>query len=165
MRRLFAHLLAIGVGMVLMVVGLGLCVSGGIVSFGTLVGLFGLVMYLYGLGAVNRDLAGSHTGIASRATSHLSSSQRGEGPGAALKGRRPAVYYAIAFAAARWIDVERPPGQALGRLFLRAGTTIRAQIKPYVVEGPEGPMEVADLFFEDGGAIRAMPYACFSFAE
>jgi hypothetical protein len=33
------------------------------------------------------------------------------------------------------------------------------------VETPEGPVEVADLFFEYGTATRRVPFAYFAFVE
>jgi hypothetical protein len=41
---------------------------------------------------------------------------------------------------------------------------VRAQLKPYVADTADGPVEVADLFFEDGTATRQVPFACFRFA-
>jgi hypothetical protein len=37
-----------------------------------------------------------------------------------------------------------------------------AQLKPYVIETNQGPVEVADLFFDDGTATRTVPYAMFA---
>ena len=34
-----------------------------------------------------------------------------------------------------------------------------------MVETSTGPVEVADLFFEDGTATRGVPFACFCFLE
>ncbi len=48
---------------------------------------------------------------------------------------------------------------------MKKGTRVRAQVKPYVVEADDGPVEVADLFFEDGTATRAVPFALFSFVR
>jgi hypothetical protein len=75
------------------------------------------------------------------------------------------MIHTIVFAIDRLIDLERAPGQALERVQLRAGTPVRVEIRPYVIEGPGGPMEVADLVFEDGTATRQVPFASFSFAE
>ena len=40
-----------------------------------------------------------------------------------------------------------------------------AQIRPYVVETKQGPVEVADLFLEDGSVARAVRMATFSFID
>jgi hypothetical protein len=39
------------------------------------------------------------------------------------------------------------------------------QIKPYVVETEDGPVEVADLFFEDGTTTQRVPFSLFSFID
>jgi hypothetical protein len=82
-----------------------------------------------------------------------------------VKHRRPPKYHAIEFAADRWVNAQRPLRQPLTPIRLRAGTPIRARIKPYVLEGGEGPIEVADLYFEDGAAARGVPFACFCFSD
>jgi hypothetical protein len=53
----------------------------------------------------------------------------------------------------------------LERVQIRNGDRLPAQIKPYVVETAEGPIEVADLFFEDGTATRQVPFAYFAFVD
>jgi hypothetical protein len=73
------------------------------------------------------------------------------------------LYHTIEFAVEFLADLEISPRHRLERLLLRQGTRLQAQIKPYVVEGEDGPVEVADLFFEDGTATRTVPFACFSF--
>jgi len=75
------------------------------------------------------------------------------------------MYHTIIFAAARLVDLEVSPKQPLERVLLQAKTRVRVQIKPYVVESDNGPVEVADLFFEDGTATRLVPFACFSFVD
>jgi hypothetical protein len=73
------------------------------------------------------------------------------------------MYHSIKFTAECTVDVEISPKQPLERLRIQRGTRLRAQIKPYVVDTDGGPIEVADLFFEDGTATRMVPFACFSF--
>ena len=63
------------------------------------------------------------------------------------------------------IDLEIAPGNWLERMLIRQGTRLAAQVKPYVVDTAEGPVEVADLFFEDGTASRRVPFAFFSFTD
>jgi hypothetical protein len=48
-------------------------------------------------------------------------------------------------------------------LRISRGSRLRAQVKPYVVDTEGGPVEVADLFFEDGTATRGVPFALFCF--
>jgi hypothetical protein len=73
------------------------------------------------------------------------------------------MYHTIEFAVDFLADLEISPKLRLERLLLRKGTRLQAQIRPSVVEGEDGPVEVADLFFEDGTATRTVPFACFSF--
>jgi hypothetical protein len=42
---------------------------------------------------------------------------------------------------------------------------LSAQIKPYVLESTRGPVEVADLFLEDGSVARAVRFATFKFLD
>jgi hypothetical protein len=46
---------------------------------------------------------------------------------------------------------------------IEKGARRRPQIKPYVMEAVKGPVEVADLFFEDGTTIRQVPFEFFRF--
>jgi hypothetical protein len=73
------------------------------------------------------------------------------------------VYHTIEFAVDRVMDLEFSPQHRLEQLLVRRGTRVQAQLKPYVVETDDGPVEVADLFFVDGTATRLVPFACFSF--
>jgi hypothetical protein len=63
------------------------------------------------------------------------------------------------------VDLEISPLQRLERLCLHEGTRVRAQIRPYVVETEDGPVEVADLYFEDGTVTRRVPFSRFRFVE
>ena len=75
------------------------------------------------------------------------------------------MYHLIEFAVAFPADLEVSSKQPLERTVLQAGTRRRAQVRPHVVETDEGPVEVADLFFEDGTATRRVPFAFFAFVE
>jgi hypothetical protein len=75
------------------------------------------------------------------------------------------MYHSILFTGDLLVDVEVSPRRPLEHLLIRAGTRLRSQVKPYVVETDSGPVEVADLFFEDGTTTRRVPFACFLFAE
>jgi hypothetical protein len=75
------------------------------------------------------------------------------------------MYHTIQFSRDLQADAEISPRDRLERVRIRKGTRLKAQIKPYVVEGPNGPMEVADLFFQDGSTIRGISFDCFSFVE
>jgi hypothetical protein len=75
------------------------------------------------------------------------------------------VYHTIEFRLEFTVDLETSPREPLERMLIRKGTRIRMEIKPYVTDSLEGPVEVADLFFENGNATRRVPFACFSFVE
>ena len=73
------------------------------------------------------------------------------------------MYHSIKFIVKRRVDLEVSSKQALERMLIEPETRLRAQLKAYVLETKRGPIEVADLFLEDGTAIRAVPFACFCF--
>jgi hypothetical protein len=75
------------------------------------------------------------------------------------------MYHTIQFAVEFTVDREISRKQPLERLLIVKGTCMRAQVKPYVEEATSGPVEVADLFLEDGSTIRVVPYAYFSFVD
>ncbi len=75
------------------------------------------------------------------------------------------MYHTIEFGVEFQADLEVSPKQPLERVRLRKGDRLRAQVKPYVAETAGGPVEVADLFFEDGTATRRVPFANFAFVE
>ncbi len=75
------------------------------------------------------------------------------------------MYHTIQFLDDFLADLEVSPQQPLERLLIRKGTIRQVQMKPYVVEAADGPVEVADLFFDDGTTTRAVPFAILVFAE
>ncbi|MCI0460141.1 MAG: hypothetical protein L0Z62_24580 [Gemmataceae bacterium] len=75
------------------------------------------------------------------------------------------MYHTIEFLEEYAGDLEVSHKQRLERVQLRAGTRLRVQLKPHVVETSDGPVEVADLFFEDGTATRGVPFSLFSFVN
>jgi hypothetical protein len=75
------------------------------------------------------------------------------------------MYHTLEFNAELSIDLEISRKQPLERLRLAKGARRRAQLKPYVMETPEGPAEVADLFFDDGTATRGVRFECFRFVD
>ncbi len=81
------------------------------------------------------------------------------------RGSRPTMYHTIQFTVQFTADRESSPKDPLERLLILKGTQMRAQLKPYVEDASCGPVEVADLFFEDRTAIRGVPFAYFAFAE
>ena len=75
------------------------------------------------------------------------------------------MYHTLMFATEIHADLETSPKHLLKKVRIRAGTGLKAQLKPYVVEGKTGPVEVADLFFEGGSAIRKIPFKFFFFLD
>jgi len=75
------------------------------------------------------------------------------------------MYHDVQFTENLLIDVERSAKDHLERTAIREGSRARVQIKPYVIETDEGPVEVADLFFEDGTATRRVSFDSFFFVE
>ena len=60
------------------------------------------------------------------------------------------MYHNIEFRLKGLAELEVPGKQPLERLVIKQGTRLSTEIKPYVVETKRGPVEVADLFLEDG---------------
>ena len=76
------------------------------------------------------------------------------------------MYHNVKFLFELVLDLEISPKQWLQMLHIKEGTTLRAQTKCYVVDTEdEGPIEVGDLFFEDGSIARAVRCECFSFVD
>jgi hypothetical protein len=75
------------------------------------------------------------------------------------------MYHTIEFASEFLADLETSPQHRLERVRIRKGTRLKAQIRPYVVEGKKVPIEVADLFFEDGTATRGVPFKFLSLVD
>jgi len=75
------------------------------------------------------------------------------------------MYHLIEFNAAFAVDVEVSPKQRLERVRLGKGTRVYAYLMPKVVETAQGPMEVADICFEDGSITREVPFEQFRFVD
>jgi hypothetical protein len=75
------------------------------------------------------------------------------------------MYHTVEFAAEFMVDLEVSRKQPLERVLIRRGTRVRAQLRPYVIETENGPVEVADLFFEDGTSTRSVRFEWFTFVE
>jgi hypothetical protein len=68
----------------------------------------------------------------------------------------------------RWLvlaEVERPEYALMQRVVIKEGTRLSADIKPYIAESPDGPIEVADLYLENGSVARAVRFAAFRFLD
>jgi hypothetical protein len=75
------------------------------------------------------------------------------------------MYHTIQFAETRSLGLETSSKNPLERRTFQKGVRLKAQVRPRVKETRNGPIEMADLFFEDGTAARAVRYAMFSFID
>jgi hypothetical protein len=75
------------------------------------------------------------------------------------------MYHLIEFCSAFTADLEVSPKQRLERLRIQKGTRAYVGLQPYVVETAGGPVEVADLYFEDGTVTRRVRFDQFRFVE
>jgi len=75
------------------------------------------------------------------------------------------MYHTIEFDAALTLDLEISRKHPLERVSVMKGTRLRVQLRPHVLETDVGPVEAADLFFEDGTTSRAVRFASFSFVD
>jgi len=75
------------------------------------------------------------------------------------------MYHTLEFRLDFVLDLETSPSNWLQQLNIKQGSRLKAQLKPYVVETADGPVEVADLFLEDGTIARAVVFACFGFVD
>ena len=74
------------------------------------------------------------------------------------------MYHTIEFVKDVNVVLESSPKQSL-HMRIQKGARRRVQLKPYIMEADKGPVEVADLFFEDGTAIRHVPFAFLCFVD
>lgn len=75
------------------------------------------------------------------------------------------MYHTIAFEESLRLSIEVSAKEPLERVTVKKGARMLAQIRPHVIETEDGPVEVADLFFEDGTATRGVRFSSFSFAD
>jgi len=59
------------------------------------------------------------------------------------------------------VELERPQGQPPGRVLLRQGTKVRAEVRPRVLVREKGQVPAADLCFEDGTTALGVPAFAF----
>ncbi len=75
------------------------------------------------------------------------------------------MYHLIEFCAPFVLDVEVSPQHRLQHVRVGKGARAYAQLAPQIVETAQGPIEVADLYFDDGPVARLVPYEQFRFVE
>jgi hypothetical protein len=76
-----------------------------------------------------------------------------------------AAYHVIEFVTDWLVEVERAPGRPLEQVLIRRGARRCARVRPRVLEAGKWPVEVADLYFDDGTVARGVPFAAFAFAD
>ena len=75
------------------------------------------------------------------------------------------MFHTIEFSEEFTLDLVISRKLPMERLLIAKGTRAQAQIKPYVVEEADGPVEVADFFFEDGTVAQRVKFALFAFID
>jgi hypothetical protein len=75
------------------------------------------------------------------------------------------MFHTIEFTVQTFVDLEISRNDRLELIIIQKGSRCQAQVKPYVVETQDGPVEVADLFFDDGTSISRLPFRCFAFVD
>lgn len=75
------------------------------------------------------------------------------------------MYHTVEFLNDFVADLEVSRQQPLERVMIRKGSRRQAQLRPHVIETDDGPVEVADLFFDDGTTTRDVPFAVLTFPD
>jgi hypothetical protein len=76
-----------------------------------------------------------------------------------------AMYHNIEFRLKAVAAVEADGTGRMQQVVIKPETRLRAHVKPHVVESDFGPIEAADLFFEDGTIARGVRFASFHFLD
>jgi hypothetical protein len=76
-----------------------------------------------------------------------------------------AMYHTIEFDVDILVDMEGSHQHWLVSVLLNRATRVQARLKPSVVETVDGPLEVVDLFFEEGVLARGMPFQFFRLVD
>jgi hypothetical protein len=71
----------------------------------------------------------------------------------------------IEFRAGFIADIEVSPGRRLERVRIQKGLRAHVLVVPHVLESLLGPIEAADLHFDDGTVIRRVRYEHFCFTD
>jgi hypothetical protein len=79
------------------------------------------------------------------------------------KRKETTMFHQIEFCWAVFADVERPDYAFMQRMVIKLGERLAVRPKPYVAESANGPVEVADLYLEDGTILKEVRYAAFRF--
>lgn len=75
------------------------------------------------------------------------------------------MFHTIEFRVDGYAELEVPGTTRLQQVTIQKGSRFRVQVKPYVVLSGRRPVEVADLFLEDGSVARGVRFASFRFLD
>jgi hypothetical protein len=75
------------------------------------------------------------------------------------------MFHLIEFNTGFTVDIEVSPKHRLEWLRIQKGMRAYVGLRPHVVETARGPVEVADLYFEDGTVTRRVRFKQFRFVE
>ncbi len=75
------------------------------------------------------------------------------------------MYHSIEFRRDLLAELDIPGEGRTPRVLIDKGTRLKAEIRPYVVESTQGPIEVADLLLEDDTVARTVTFASFRFLD
>ena len=73
------------------------------------------------------------------------------------------MYHKLRFRADYQLDLQIRGKPRLEQLLIKEGETVEAQVRPFVQETSEGPMELADLHLAGDGTLLGVPMEYFSF--
>jgi hypothetical protein len=75
------------------------------------------------------------------------------------------MYHRIGFTVEFVADLELDALDRLEPMLFEKDSEVLAEVRPLVVETEDGPVEVADLQFFEGGLTRLVPYSYFRFVD
>jgi hypothetical protein len=75
------------------------------------------------------------------------------------------MYHKVRFAADSQLDLRMAGKSRLERVMVQAGDVFEAEVRPYVEETEDVPVEMANLVLGDEGILLAVPMAWFRFIE
>jgi hypothetical protein len=73
------------------------------------------------------------------------------------------MYHRLQFLVTYRVDLQIPGKARLEQLVVEEGECIEARVRPHVIEGADGPIEVADLALPGDGTLMDVPMGFFRF--
>lgn len=71
----------------------------------------------------------------------------------------------LEFLSTHQLDLQLRGKPRLEQLLIKKGEVLEANVRPYVCEGADGPMEVADLELPYDGTLLTVPMSSFRFLD